>query len=191
MQSPRPWKLRTACAFRARCCSHPGSRFARIAHTAPRLQVPQNLSELERRRGRVFLRPGVFSGVPSDRQVTAVSLGTMDDRFLWRNSSEEPSVALKRRASDMLTVASCKSLDSSGAELSATNSSAASAMNMLPACDAAPLLIPTPSIPTSSDQVDGRCEDPCAFTSAEVLSIIKAEKLVGQLRLRFECQPDR
>ena len=117
----------------------------------------------------------------------------MDEMYL-HDACDEPAVALKRRASDVLTIGSSRSLESSAVDMSASNSSLASAANdSLPGVVSAPLLIPTPSMPSSqlSDDLNGRSEVSSPYTSDEVVSILKAEKLVGQLRHRFDCQPDR
>jgi hypothetical protein len=115
----------------------------------------------------------------------------MDLHFL-QHPSDEPAVALKKRLSDGIYLGSCKSLDSSPVDLSASMTSIASAAPNADASHSDTLLIPTPSIPSSRyGESGGVCESSSSFTNAEVLSILKAEKLVGQLRHRFDCEPGR
>jgi hypothetical protein len=83
----------------------------------------------------------------------------------------------------------------SAGDLSASLGSIASAVNGTAEGSRAPVLIPTPSMPDShaAEEVSGtaRSGQTSPFTGDEVLSIMRAEKLFGQLRHRFDCQPER
>lgn len=83
------------------------------------------------------------------------------------------------------------SLDYSGAELSGSYCSTVE--HNANVCDSAPRLIPTPSIPAlDADDTPGDAHSGMSpFTSQEMIHIMKAEKLVGKLRHRFDCQPER
>lgn len=86
------------------------------------------------------------------------------------------------------------SLDFSAAELSGSFCSSGTADISCPG-DATPRLIPTPSIPsfTSAEDYPGGARSGMSslFTTQEISQIVKAEQLVGQLRHRFDCQPER
>jgi hypothetical protein len=107
----------------------------------------------------------------------------MEPQDLFLRDEREPMAALKRRASDYLSAGSSKSFDSSAVDLSASNDSLANADLSSPA----PLLIPTPSLPSSQVSEDGGAQ----YSYDEQMSILRAEKLVMALRHRFDCQPDR
>lgn len=84
------------------------------------------------------------------------------------------------------------SLDCSVGELS--GSFCSTVENSANVCDSAPRLIPTPSIPAlDADECPGDVHSGMSsmFTSQEMTHIMKAEKLVGKLRHRFDCQPER
>lgn len=115
-----------------------------------------------------------------------------------------PARAPEIRQSDMsqihrAPVNTCKrttsmSLDFSGAELSGSFCSSGTADISCPG-DATPRLIPTPSIPsfTSAEDYPGGARSGMSslFTTQEISQIMKAQQLVGQLRHRFDCQPER
>ena len=99
---------------------------------------------------------------------------------------QAPSVTCERLRS--------MSLDVSGAELSGSFCSSGTADISCPG-DATPRLIPTPSIPslTAAEDYPGGARSGMSslFTTQEISQIMKAEQLVGQLRHRFDCQPER
>jgi hypothetical protein len=99
---------------------------------------------------------------------------------------------VKVQQSELWQRSKSMSLDCSTGDLSGSFCSVVD--NSANVCDSAPRLIPTPSIPElEADDFPGDAHSGVSsmFTSQEMTHIIKAEKLVGKLRHRFDCQPER
>ena len=99
-----------------------------------------------------------------------------------------PSTLLKRRSSEAWTSSSDRSLESSVLDLSASQSSLSQSSG------GSSDFMPTPQMPQAQQLSEdgGPHEDPSSdLTSGEVEYIIKAERLVSQLRQRFmDFEPD-
>lgn len=93
---------------------------------------------------------------------------------------------------DMWQLSKSMSFDCSTGDLS--GSFCSTVENSANVCDSAPRLIPTPSIAALDAEDypgDAHSGVSSVFTSQEMTHIMKAEKLVGKLKHRFDCQPER